>query len=53
MLRLVERLRADELDKLVLRWPADECVEVRSCGACGKGISARRRYERTTDPSLT
>ncbi len=45
-LRLVERLGAEEVGKLVLRWRADECVEVRCCGACGRGISARRPLPR-------
>jgi hypothetical protein len=45
-LELVQRIVAAEISKLLLRWPADECVEVRRCGSCGKGISARRPFSR-------
>jgi hypothetical protein len=41
-LHLVGRIHAEEIGQFVLRWSADECVEVRRCGACGNEISARR-----------
>jgi hypothetical protein len=41
-LRLVERVDAREIARSVLKWPADERVEVRECAHCGKAVSARR-----------
>jgi hypothetical protein len=40
-LELAHRIEPAEVRRLVLEWPDDVCIEVRSCESCKAPISAR------------
>jgi hypothetical protein len=40
-LALTERVEPQEVQRVLLNWPEEECIEVRSCRRCGRSIVAK------------
>jgi hypothetical protein len=42
-LRLVVRIDAYDIARLILNWPCTDCIEVRNCSSCHTPLSVRCR----------
>lgn len=41
MLRLVERIEPNEVQRMLVDWSSEDCIEVRSCGQCAREVPAK------------
>jgi hypothetical protein len=40
-LALCERIEPQEVQRILLNWSEEECIEVRSCRRCGRSVVAK------------